>query len=372
MPREYQPLKPPESGSVQAIPHPQLGEDAPPSSRSDTTAIAPASPVAEAASANDRLPLPDTVELGRIQWVYAVPIAAIHILALAACVPWLFSWTGLIVAVLGVHVFGQAINITYHRQLTHHSFRTPKWFERLSVLVALCCMQDTPGKWVATHRFHHQYSDEQPDPHSPLVSFLWGHVGWLILHNARTTSMATYQKYARDVLDDPFYMKLEKNPMLVFYTYVAHAAAFFLVGFGIGWATGDTWLAGLQFGLSLLVWGVFVRTVAVWHITWAVNSLTHLFGYRNYETGEHSRNNWLVAALTVGEGWHNNHHHDQSSASNQHRWWEVDVSYYEIKLLQLVGIASHVVEPRFKRDAKRGLDRPSGEVEAKIDADPAA
>lgn len=311
-----------------------------------------------------RLPLPDTVELGRINWLYAVPIAAIHLLALAAVWPWLFSWTGLIAMVLGVHVFGQGINIGYHRLLTHRSFRTPRWVERCFVFLALCCMQDTPARWVATHRFHHQVSDEQPDPHSPLVSFLWAHVGWLLARNRASESMAAYQKYAGDILRDPFYMRLEKNRLLPFAIYLAHAALFFLAGFGIGfWAQGSA-TAGLQFGLSLLVWGVFVRTVAVWHITWAVNSLTHLFGYRNYETDENSRNNWLVAVLTVGEGWHNNHHHDQTSASNQHRWWELDVSYYEIRLLAKLRLASGVVPRRSDRIAAAEALRASGRAEA--------
>jgi fatty-acid desaturase len=307
--------------------------------------------IAPESSATVRLPLPDTVEVGKVLWVYAIPIVSIHLLALAAVVPWLFSWTGLVVMIVGVHVFGQAINVCYHRQLTHRSFKTPKWFEHLSVLVALCCMQDTPGRWVATHRFHHQVSDERPDPHSPLVNFLWAHVGWLMLHNHGTHNLGAYQKYARDVLDDPFYMRLEKNPLLVFYTYLAHAVLYFAVGYGLGWLLWGGPMAGLQFGLSLLVWGVIVRTVAVWHITWSVNSLTHLFGYRNYQTGEHSTNNWLVALLTVGEGWHNNHHYDQASASNQHRWWELDVSYYEIRLLQMLGIATNVVPPKHHRRA---------------------
>ena len=99
----------------------------------------------------------------------------------------------------------------------------------------------------------------------------------------------------------------------------------------------------------MVVWGVFVRIVAVWHITWSVNSLSHMFGYRNYETGEGSRNNWLVALLTVGEGWHNNHHEDPSAASVQHRWWEIDISYYEIRLLEALGLASDVITPRHIR-----------------------
>lgn len=161
------------------------------------------------------------------------------------------------------------------------------------------------------------------------------------------------------MLSDRFYMAMEKNPWVVFYVYAIHAVLFFVVGLLIGRWTGGTWAAGLEFGLSLLFWGVFVRTVLVWHITWSVNSLTHLTGYRNYETNENSRNSWLVAWVTVGEGWHNNHHHDQASASNQHRWWELDVSYYEIKMLQWVGLAWDVVPPRHKRRAGDGAARVS-------------
>lgn len=292
-----------------------------------------------------------------MNWVYAIPIAGIHLLACAAFLPALFSWTGLIVALVGVHVLGQSINVCYHRQLTHRSFKTARWLEHVFVLGALCCLQDTPGKWVATHRVHHRHSDDQPDPHSPLAGFIWAHVGWLMVHNRATQSMATYQRYAKDVLSDRFYMALEKCPVIVFYVYAAHAVLFFAVGLFIGRWTGGTWDAGLWFGLSLLFWGVFVRTVLVWHITWSVNSLTHLVGYRNYETNENSRNSWLVALLTVGEGWHNNHHHDQASASNQHRWWELDVSYYEIKLLQWVGLAWDVVPPRHTREAAAATEK---------------
>jgi len=105
----------------------------------------------------------------------------------------------------------------------------------------------------------------------------------------------------------------------------------------------------VRLGASVVVWGVFLRIVLVWHITWSVNSLSHLFGYRTYETGEGSRNNWLVALLAVGEGWHNNHHADPTAASVQHRWWEIDISYYEIKLLEALGLASNIVRPRHLR-----------------------
>lgn len=299
-----------------------------------------------------RLPRPSGVR-GRILWPYAIPIVTLHLLALTACLPWLFSWTGLIVMIVGVHVFGQGINIGYHRLLAHRSFRAARWVEHAFVLLALCCLEDTPSRWVANHRYHHKHSDHEPDPHSPLVSFLWSHVGWLLFHNSEMHNISTYEKYASDLLRDPFYFKLERRPSIAFWVYAAQALLFYAVGFGIGYATAGVgeaaWLAGVQLGLSLLVWGVIVRTVVVWHITWSVNSLTHLSGYRNYDSDEHSRNNWLVALVTVGEGWHNNHHHDPASACNQHRWWELDVSYYEIKLLEKLGLVSKVLPPRHKR-----------------------
>lgn len=312
----------------------------------------PATEAPQATAEVGRLPLPDSVAPGDINWPYTISIALVHALALAAFVPWLFSWTGVIVMILGVHVFGQGINMCYHRQLTHRSFRTPRWVEHFLVLLALCCLQDSPGKWVATHRYHHLNSDERPDPHSPLVTFLWAHVGWLLVRNRHTNHIATYRRYASDILRDDWYMKLEKSYQWV-WIYAGHALLFFAVAFGAGWLIWGTAATALQFGLSVLVWGVLVRTVVVWHITWSVNSLSHLFGYANYETGENSKNNWLVALLTVGEGWHNNHHHDPAAASVQHRWWEIDVTYYEIKLLEWLGLAERVVPLKQVRQARR-------------------
>jgi len=332
--------------------------DGAPEARKPVSEAVPIPVPAEEPGAQPALPLPDTVIKGSINWPYAIAITSIHLAALAAIWPWTFSWTGLIVMIVGVHVFGQAINLLYHRVLTHHSCVLPKWLEHAFTIVALCCMEDTPAKWVATHRYHHLHSDEQEDPHSPLVAFFWGHVGWLLVVNKNTHNIHTYQKYASDILKDPFYMKLEKSYVWV-WIYLAHALAFFVAGYGLGWAIEGTAMGALQFGTSLLVWGAFVRTVVVWHITWSVNSLSHLFGYQNHATDDHSTNNWLVALLTVGEGWHNNHHHDPASASNQHRWWEFDITYYEIKLLEKLGLAKKVIPPRHIR-RQRSEERRAG------------
>ncbi len=290
---------------------------------------------------------------GRIIWPYAVVVFGLHALSLLALWPWLFSWTGVITMFVGLYFFGGVgINMCYHRLLAHRSFECAPWFERVLVYIGLCCMQDAPGRWVAAHRIHHCFSDEEPDPHSPIGNFIWGHVGWMLVDKHGLNKIANYERYARDLLRQPFYLKLERKgvPILV---YLAHALLFFLIGLAIGFVLEGTVIGGLQLGLSLLVWGVIVRTVLVWHVTWSVNSLSHLFGYRNYETGEHSRNNWLVALITSGEGWHNNHHADPASASNQRKWWEFDLVYYNILALEKIGLVWNIVEPRQKRIATR-------------------
>jgi fatty-acid desaturase len=291
---------------------------------------------------------PAAVKPYTLNRIYIGTIAVVHLLALMAFIPYFFSWVGLIAMLIGVHVFGQGITIGYHRLLTHRSFKTPRWVERVFAILGICCLEDSPVRWVAIHRIHHVHSDNQPDPHTPLVNFFWSHMGWLMVKNRETHSLSACEKFAKDLLRDPFYMYMEKRPLTHVYIALAQIPVFFLLGYLIGWI-GWGQASALQLGLSMIVWAVYVRVVAVWHITWSVNSLSHLFGYQNYKTDEHSRNNWFVALLTVGEGWHNNHHEDPSTACLHHRWWELDISYYEIKLLELMGLASDVVEPRHLR-----------------------
>jgi fatty-acid desaturase len=291
---------------------------------------------------------PDTVT-NQIVWRYLIPIVIMHLLALAALLPWLFSWTGVILLVVGIYFFGAlGINIAYHRLLTHRSFKCPTWWERVLVTVAVCCLEDAPGSWVATHRLHHSDSDEHPDPHTPRAGFFWSHMGWLLVENRNIRTTSAYERFARDVLRDPYYMRLQRT-LLPIWIYLAHAALYFAAGVVAAWVAGGDWVARLQLGLSLVVWGVILRTVCVWHISWSVNSWAHVFGYRNYETGENSRNSWLVAFLTSGEGWHNNHHIDPASASNWHRWWEFDPMYLLIRGMECVGLASEVIRPRCLR-----------------------
>ena len=282
----------------------------------------------------------------RLNRTIAITLALFHLLALAAAVPWLFSWSGLVLMLLGIYAFGTlGMNVCYHRLLTHRSFKTPRWLERVLTVLAVCSCQGSPIGWVAAHRMHHQHSDEPPDPHSPIVSFLWSHVGWVVLDNPAVKSRSAYARYAADLCRDPFHWKLEHKLDWV-KIWMLHIALFPLAGFLVGWAMTGAWMGGVQLGLSWLVWGVLVRTVLVWHITWSVNSVTHLWGYRNYKTHDDSQNNVLVGIVSMGEGWHNNHHADQRAAAHGHKWWEVDVTYLTIRLLGLLGLARDTVHPK--------------------------
>lgn len=304
-------------------------------------------------------PVPAPVIPYKFNYRYAITIATVHILgvlvllALAFGGPtlrsYLFSWPALIVGILCIHLFGQGITIGYHRLLTHRSFKCPKWVEHTLAILGICSMQDTPARWVTIHRIHHAHTDKVPDPHSPRVTFWWSHIGWLLYINRDTFSAAGLEKFSKDLLRDPFYLRLETRPNIQFLYILGQIPVFFAIGFAISFLFSSGLTPAIAMGSSMVVWAVIMRVIAVWHISWSVNSVTHMFGYQNYKTGEDSRNNWLVALVSVGEGWHNNHHEDPSAASVQHRWWEFDLSYYEIRFLQLLGLASDVIPQRRHR-----------------------
>lgn len=283
------------------------------------------------------------MNLKGIYWPNAFLVFAIHVLALAVFIPWFFSWTGVIVAFVAIYMYGTlGINIGFHRLLSHRSFHCPIWLERFFVVQGACCLMHTPAKFVAFHRMHHRYSDSEKDPHSPRNSLFWGHVGWVVCESATIDWANVYQQYAKDVVSDRFYRRFEKRP-LILWLYLLHTIAFFAIGFSIGLLTNGTAAAGLQLGLSLVVWGVFVRTVTIWHITWFVNSAAHTWGYRNYQTRDNSRNNWLAGIISNGDGWHNNHHAIPRAADHGQRWFEFDVAYLTIHCLGLIGVATNIV-----------------------------
>ena len=292
------------------------------------------------------LPLPLATQPVRMFWMYTVPLIVIHLAAMLAVIPYFFSWSGLLIGICGHFFFGMfGITIGYHRLLTHRGFTCPRWFEHGLAMLGVCNLQDSPARWVAIHRMHHQHSDHQEDPHSPLVNFFWGHSGWVLVKSRAHSHINNFERYSRDLLRDPFYLRLERGG-LWFYIVVAHALLIGSIGAIVGWATSGTGAEAYRMFLSWLVWGIAVRIVFVMHGTWAVNSVSHRWGYRNYDTRDNSRNSWWVALISHGEGWHNNHHAQPRAAMHGHRWWEFDCSWLFIRLFERIGLVKNVVRPK--------------------------
>jgi stearoyl-CoA desaturase (delta-9 desaturase) len=288
----------------------------------------------------------------RFQPRIAAVILGFHLLALLACIPWLFSWSGLALVPLGVYLFGTVgINIGFHRLLTHRGFACPRWLECALTVLGVCSRQGTPLSWVAVHRMHHQHSDEDADPHTPRASFFWSHVGWFLVYDPAVWNIGTYDRYARDLLRDRFVKNLEK-PRVWRRVQAAQLAVFLILGAVVGAVATASWLGALRMALSWLVWGVLVRTVVVWHITWSINSVTHVWGYRNYDTRDDSRNNLLVGLISNGEGWHNNHHAQPRAAAHGIRWWELDVAWITIWGLERLGLVRDVVRPKAQAEGE--------------------
>ena len=291
-----------------------------------------------------RIPKPKGVTAdSKVLWSYIIPVIVFHLLIPLAFIPYFFSWWGLLFLPVGNYIFtSMGIGAGYHRLLTHRGFDCPKWFEYTLATLGVCSFQDSPARWVLVHRVHHQHSDHQPDPHTPNVSGYWSHMGWMFVDNADLSTASAYDKYVRDLMRDKYYMWLQRGFNWVG-VYAAHALLLLGVGFGLAFVFAPENIT--QFTAQFFFWTVIMRTVYTWHVTWAINSATHMWGYRNYETREDSRNNWLFALLTNGEGWHNNHHADPRSAQHGHRWWEIDVTYISLAAFQKIGIVRNLVRP---------------------------
>lgn len=296
--------------------------------------------------------------------LYVGVLALFHVLLLLAFVPYCFTWWGIPVVLVGNFVFGSiGINLAYHRLLTHRSLVVPPWLEKIFVVCGVCSLEGPPIKWVTVHRIHHQTSDEEDDPHSPLGNFYWGHMGWIYTADPRWNNPETYAKYVPDLLTDRFMRWLHKRNRWA-KIYLAHVLSIPAAGFLLGLALYGTWADAVHVMVLAFVWGLVVRTVYVWHITWFVNSAAHRWGYKNYDTGDLSKNNWWVALLTNGEGWHNNHHAAPRSASHGHRWWELDLTYTFVRGLEIVGLAKKVVP--IKVASYRQLGAPAEEPEPAV------
>ncbi len=256
-----------------------------------------------------------------LNWSTILIVAAFHLFAIAAF--FTFSWANLTAAVLLWWIAGSiGIGVGYHRLLTHKGFKTPKWFEYVLATLGTLALQSGPLTWVTTHRVHHAFTDQENDPHSPRHGTYWSHMGWIMRGKAQNQSAADMQRYCPDLANDKFHLWLDKYyyvPILVV------AAGLFAIG---GW--------------TMVIWGAVLKTVIGWHFTWLVNSATHLWGTRRFETRDDSRNNALIAALTFGEGWHTNHHAFPRSAKHGLRWYEFDINWIQIWAFSKVGLVTDV------------------------------
>jgi stearoyl-CoA desaturase (delta-9 desaturase) len=263
----------------------------------------------------------------RFEWKRAVPFIVLHIGCLG--VLWTgWSWTAVWVAVALYLARMFFVTAFYHRYFCHKAYRTSRALQFVFALAGLTAVQRGPLWWAAVHRHHHAHSDDDHDVHSPGVKgFLWSHVGWL-------TSSKNFPTDYRLVRD------LAKYPELVFLNRFDVIGPVLLIAllYGLG-ALLAAFAPGLgTSGCQMVVWGFFISTTVLFHATCAVNSLAHTLGTKRYDTGDESRNSFLLALVTLGEGWHNNHHHHQASARQGFYWWEIDISYYLIRLLGVLGI----------------------------------
>jgi stearoyl-CoA desaturase (delta-9 desaturase) len=277
-------------------------------------------------------PLPDGRWSNGLEWPAVLWLALVHAGTLAA--PFVFTWQALVVAlVLCWLTGGLGICLGFHRLLTHGSFETYPFVRRGLALLGTLAGEGPPIMWVSAHRKHHLYSDQDEDPHSPRHGGWWSHVLWMTPHHGAKHWSDLYRRFAPDLLKDPFLRLLNR-------TFLSWHLALALVLFAAGWLGWD-W----RMGLSFVVYGMSVRLVYVLHVTWFVNSASHMWGYRNYDTPDDSRNLWWVGLLAYGEGWHNNHHAAQRSARHGEKWWEIDVTYATICLMERCGLAWKVVRP---------------------------
>ena len=256
-----------------------------------------------------------------LNWLVFLFMLLFHIAAVGAL--FCFSWSALAVAVVFyVVAINVGIGMGYHRLLTHRGYKVPKWIEYTMAVCATLSLEGGPIVWVATHRVHHQNTDVLGDPHSPHEGGWWSHAGWIIYGAGAAGEPGMLAKYAPDLAKDRFYVWLTR-----FHWVPLVVLALVLLAVG-GWP----WV----------LWGIFLRVTVGLHATWLVNSATHMWGSKRFATKDDSRNNWWVALLTGGEGWHNNHHAHPVSARHGLAWYEFDVNYYGIWMLEKIGLAKKV------------------------------
>jgi stearoyl-CoA desaturase (delta-9 desaturase) len=274
-----------------------------------------------------------------IDWLRVLPFVFMHL----ACISVLWVGSSSVAIAACVALYGLrmlAITAFYHRYFSHRAFRTSRAMQLVFALLGASAVQRGPLWWAGHHRYHHATADSEHDVHSPRHGFLWSHVGWFLT----TQHFPTRLKRVTDLGHFPELRFLDRYDALV---PIVLAAALY----GLGTLLEHTAPSLGTNGPQLLVWGFFVSTVALYHATFTVNSLTHRFGSRRFATHDQSRNNWWVALITFGEGWHNNHHRYPGSARQGFRWWELDITYGVLRMLAALGLIwdLHPVPPHLRR-----------------------
>ncbi|BFI96127.1 MAG: acyl-CoA desaturase [Rhodanobacter sp.] len=277
-------------------------------------------------TAETAVPLDDP-RAGRIDWLRAAPFVALHLACLG--VIWVgVSPTALAVAAALYAVRMFALTGFYHRYFSHRTFRTSRTVQFVFAAIGAACVQRGPLWWAAHHRHHHRHADTALDPHSPGVhGFLWSHMGWFLTPRAFRTEL----ERVPDLAAYPELRWLDRYDIAV---PVLLAVALYALGALLQHLAPQLHTSGGQ----LLMWGFFVSTVVLFHATVTINSLAHRLGSRRFATRDDSRNNVWLALLTFGEGWHNNHHYFPGSARQGFRWWEIDLTWYGLKLMALLGL----------------------------------
>ncbi|KAI3525145.1 hypothetical protein L2E82_02429 [Cichorium intybus] len=250
-------------------------------------------------------------------------VAALHLLCVFA--PFTFSWRALWLS-FGLYMVTGLLGITlsFHRHLSHKSFKIPKWLEYTFAYCGVHALQGDPIDWVRTHWYHHQYCDSERDPHTPTQGFWFSYILWLF-DTEKIANMSGDPNIIEEMEKQPFYKFLRK-------TYILHPIALGLLLYALG-------------GFPFIVWGVGVRTVCLYHMTWVLNAVCHGLGHRTWVTSDLSRNIWWLGVFLFGEGWHNNHHAFQYSAKFGLEWWQIDMTWYVIRLLETIKVATDVKQP---------------------------
>jgi stearoyl-CoA desaturase (delta-9 desaturase) len=256
-----------------------------------------------------------------INWHTATFMALFHIGAVAAL--FVFNWKALVAAVVLWWISASlGVGMGFHRLLTHRGYKTPKLVEYFITFCGLLALEGGAINWVVTHRIHHAHTDGPGDPHTPRDGGWWAHIGWMLKGTAQSHDLETMERYAPDMMKDRFH-RIANN----FYWVPIIFLGIGLFAFG-GW--------------SFLLWAVFFRVTFNFHSTWLVNSATHMWGTRRFATRDDSTNNWWVALVTFGEGWHNNHHAYPTAARHGLAWYEIDLNWWGIRTLQFLRLAKGV------------------------------